>query len=239
MKAVILAAGKGERLGSITQDIPKPMIEIAGKPMLEHNIVMCKNSGIDEIFINLHHLPLTIKSYFGDGEEWGVTIGYSFEPELLGTAGAVKKLYEHLVGMPFLVIYGDNYFGSDFDLLDVKRFHEEKKSEFTIVLSHLDDVSQSGIAELTEDGRITRFIEKPINIGTHDSWINAGIYVVEPFILDGIRSGYTDFANDVIPLLITDKHDVYGYKMKKDVSPIDTPELLERQLSDYEKLGTK
>ena len=233
MKAVILAAGKGERLGPVTEKIPKPMIEIAGRPVLEHNIVMCRNSGIEEIFINLHHLPLIIKNYFGDGERWGVTISYSFEPQLLGTAGAISKFYKDLLGMPFLVIYGDNYFGSDLDLLDLKRFHEEKMSEFTIVLSHLDDVSQSGIAELTDNGRIIRFVEKPINHESNNSWINAGIYVVEPLILDEIRSGYTDFGNDVIPLLIKSKHAVYGYKMKNDVLPVDTPELLKKQLSSY------
>ena len=78
MKAVILAAGKGKRLGTITQNIPKPMIKIAGKPVLEQNILMCKNNGVDEILINLHHLPLTIKNYFGNGNKWGVNINYRF-----------------------------------------------------------------------------------------------------------------------------------------------------------------
>jgi len=232
MKAVILAAGKGERLGSLTEQIPKPMIEISGRPVLEHNIVMCRKNGIKDILINLHHLPQIIKTYFGDGEDWGVNISYSFEPQLLGTAGTVNKLYDDLSGMPFYVIYGDNYFGSDFDLLDLRRCHERKMSEFTIVLSHLEDISQSGVAEVTDNGRITGFVEKPIDVENNDSWINAGMYLVEPIILNEIAGGYSDFGNDVIPLLIKSNRNVYGYKMNNDVLPIDTPELLAKHVID-------
>ena len=96
MKAVILAAGKGERLGTITQKIPKPMIRIDGKPILEHNIFMCKNSRVEEIFINLHHLPNVIKRYFGNGESWGVKINYKYESKLLGTAGTISNFKEFL-----------------------------------------------------------------------------------------------------------------------------------------------
>ena len=83
MKAVILAAGKGERLAVVTQSIPKPMIVFHGKPILEHNVELCRKFGVTEIFINTHHLPDAIRSYFGDGSQWGVHIEYSFEPELL------------------------------------------------------------------------------------------------------------------------------------------------------------
>ncbi len=92
MKAVILAAGKGERLSEITQKIPKPMIEFKGKPLLQHNIELCKKFGIEDIYINLHHLPDKIRDYFGNGERFGVNIKYSYEKELLGTAGAVRRI---------------------------------------------------------------------------------------------------------------------------------------------------
>ncbi len=233
MKAVILAAGKGERLGTITQEIPKPMIEIAGKPILEHNILMCKNNSIEEIFINLHHLPLIIKHYFGNGAQWGVRISYKYEPKLLGTAGAVNNFCKELLDMPFFVIYGDNYF--DFDLHVLRQFHEEKQSDFTIALSKLDDISNSGIVELKNNGKIHRFIEKPINARNNNSWINAGIYFVEPIILNEIKNGYADFGKDVIPLLIKNGYNIYGYKMKKNVLPIDTPELLKKQSTINQK----
>ena len=113
MKAVILAAGKGERLGNITQRIPKPMIPINGKPILEYNIELCKKNGIDEIFINLHHLPHKIKKYFGDGSRFGVRIKYKYEAEILGTAGGVKNFQEDLGTDPFFVLYGDNLIDMD------------------------------------------------------------------------------------------------------------------------------
>ena len=229
MQAVILAAGKGERLGAITQMIPKPMIKIAGKPILEHNILMCKKNGVEEILINLHHLPHVIKNYFDNGEKWGVRITYKYEPKLLGTSGTVSN-YKDFLRKPFFVIYGDNYF--DFDLNILKQFHEEKRSDFTMALCQVDDVSNSGIAELRNNGRITRFIEKPINEETNNSWVNAGIYFMKPITLEKIKSGYSDFGNDIIPFLIESDYNVYGYKMKKKVLAIDTPELLEKTIKD-------
>jgi len=92
MKAIILAAGKGERLKGVTKKLPKPMIELNGKPVLQHNIELCKKYGINDIYINLHHLPEIITNYFGNGEKFGVQIHYSYERELLGTAGAVRKI---------------------------------------------------------------------------------------------------------------------------------------------------
>ena len=92
MKAIILAAGKGERLKEITNSLPKPMIKVKGKPILQHNIELCREYGVKDIFINVHHLPDVITDYFGNGEKFGVNIKYSFEEELLGTSGAVKKI---------------------------------------------------------------------------------------------------------------------------------------------------
>ena len=109
MKAVLLAAGKGERLKPLTENLPKVMISINGKPILEYHIEMLANAGTTDVFINLHHLPEKIMEYFKDGKKWGLKIQYSYEPEILGTAGAVKKLEKELRPGPFLVIYGDNF----------------------------------------------------------------------------------------------------------------------------------
>jgi len=230
LKAVILAAGKGERLGTITNDIPKPMIIINQKPVLEHNIIMCRENGINEIIINLHHLPHVIKDYFGNGNNWGVKIEYIFEPELLGSSGTVKNI-RHLLDKSFFVIYGDNYFNNDIDMFAIRKFHESNRSDLTIILSLLDDISQSGIVELTDKCKITNFIEKPINQGNINNWVNAGLYFLEQKILEEIDDGYSDFGRDVIPLLINNNYDIYGFKMKKRVIPIDTPDLLEKQLA--------
>ena len=104
MKAMILSAGEGTRLRPLTERIPKPMIPIAGRPILEHNIRLLAKHGIRELVINLHHCPDVVTDYFGDGHAWGVSITYSYEPVLLGTAGAVKKV-EALFDSTFLVVY--------------------------------------------------------------------------------------------------------------------------------------
>ena len=95
MKTIILAAGKGERLKGIVDTVPKPMVRIAGKPILQHNIELCRKHGITDLYINLHHLPDRIVDYFGNGEKFGVTITYSYEETLLGTAGAVRRIADH------------------------------------------------------------------------------------------------------------------------------------------------
>ena len=224
MKAIILAAGKGERLGDVTCNIPKPMIEIKGKPVLEHNINMCLRAGVKDICINLHHLPEKIKKHFGNGDNYGVKIKYNYETELLGTVGGVKSFNRDIGQHPFFVIYGDTYL--DFDLSTLKEFHERKGSDFTVVLFRLDDTSNSGVVKLDRCERIKKFVEKPINSETDSHWVNAGIYLIEPFILDKLNTEYYDFGYDVIPMLIDNGFNVYGYKTKKKVIIIDTPELL-------------
>ena len=123
MKAVILAGGFGTRISEESHLKPKPMIEINGKPVLEHNLEMCRKSGITDIYINLYHLGHKISNYFGDGSKYCVNITYNSEPKLLGTSGALLPFRKHLKREPFFIIYGDNYF--DFDLRVLKQFHEE------------------------------------------------------------------------------------------------------------------
>ena len=114
MKAFILAAGLGTRLRSLGLDVPKVMVPIGGKPLLEHHLELFKRQGIHEFIVNLHYLPEKITDYFGDGSKFGVSITYSHEPELLGTAGAVKKMETDLRGGSFIVFYGDNLVRVDF-----------------------------------------------------------------------------------------------------------------------------
>jgi len=234
MKALLLAAGKGERLEAVTKMIPKPMVEIFGKPILEHNILMLKNAGIKDIFINLHHLPEIITDYFGDGTKWGVNIDYKYEEDLLGTSGAVKSFSDILTDQ-FVVVYADNLFDSQLSLDPMIAIHNENQSDFTMGLCEVDDISLSGTVELTESNKVTKLVEKPQTNGIISGWVNAGIYFVEPIILKKIKNGYSDFGYDVIPLLIEQNFNVYGYKIKKKVLYIDTPELLEKTINDKYK----
>ena len=107
-RAMVLAAGLGTRLRPLTDAVPKPMLPVRGKPLLEHHVEALAAAGVREIVINLHHFPGVIVDHFGDGRRWAVRITYSHEPELLGTAGAVKRV-AHLFPEPFFVLYGDNY----------------------------------------------------------------------------------------------------------------------------------
>ncbi len=223
MKAFILAAGKGDRLGSLTATVPKPMLELAGKPILEHNILMCKNAGVEDIFINLHYLPNKITDYFGDGAKLGVNIKYNYEPELLGTAGGILFFLNNLKEEPFYVIYGDNY--TEFDLKDLKDYHESVNSEFTIALHRVDDISRSGVVQLGENNEIINFIEKPIMDHIEEGWVNSGIYLINSGVMDDLVKQNSDFAYDIIPQVINRNDKIYGYKIKNDLWAIDTPDV--------------
>ena len=227
MKAVLLAAGKGERLGRITKAIPKPMLQILGKPIIMHNIEMCKNFGITDIYINLHYLHDVITNYLGDGGEFGVSITYSQEKELLGTAGGVKNFANELARDKFFVIYADTVY--NYDLGVVYQEHCIKNADMSIVLFELDDVTQSGVVFMDGNNLILDFIEKPKN-ELNSNWVNTGIYLMEPELLDLIPHGFCDFATDIIPAFIKSKKNVYGVKMQSETLPIDTSMLYKKAL---------
>jgi len=227
-KAMLLAAGQGTRLRPLTDRVPKCMIPIGGKPILERNIQWLGKFGITEIIINLCHLPDAIRSHLGDGSKWGARIVYSVEREALGTAGGVKNVAWFFDG-PFVVWYGDNL--STCDLGRFWRFHQEKGGLATIALFHREDVSQSGIIGLGASDRVVRFLEKPKRDQIFSHWVNAGIYILEPGVLDFIPAeGRPDFGRDIFPLLLDAGHALYGYRMSHDEGLwwIDTPEDLRR-----------
>lgn len=232
MKAVILAAGKGERLKNITGEIPKPMINYKGKPLLQHNIELCKKFGIKDIYINTHHLADKILGYFGKGDDFGVSIKYSNEKDLLGTAGAVKKIANEFwktpLEDPFFVIYGDNYSQYDLGLL-VEKYNSIAGSN-VIAFHHREDVSESGVAEFNENGSIVKFIEKPKPGETDSRWVNSGIYLFSPDIIDFISDGFSDFGKDVFPLLLEKYIPLYGVRDESAVLAFDTPELINKNL---------
>ena len=230
MKAVILAAGKGSRIGDVTRSIPKPMIKYKGKPILEHNIELCKRNGIKEIYINTHHLPGVVKKYFGNGINFGVNIEYSFEKELLGTASALVNFKERLQEGSFFVIYGDNY--SNFDLLSLKAKADIVDTVAVIGFHYRKDVSTSGVAEFDNNGKILKFIEKPKPGETNSHWVNAGIYYLDPSIFDAIPNKFSDFGRDIFPMLLRNNVPLYGVCLDSEVRAFDTPEMLKDNLID-------
>ena len=228
MNAVILAAGKGSRLGSLTEAIPKPLIEFNGKTLLQHNIDLCRQHGIGQLFINTHHLAEKITGAFGDGSALGVHITYSYEPELLGTSGALRNFRQYLKDSPFFVLYGDNF--SQYDLGLLQDMFGRHGCMGVVAFHDRDDVSLSGVAEFDEDQRIVRFIEKPKQGETLSHWVNAGIYLLHPRIFDYIPAGFSDFARDVFPPLLARNVPLYGICQKAEVRAFDTPEMYKRSL---------
>ena len=234
MKAIILAAGKGERLKDITQDLPKPMINYKGKPLLQHNIELCKSHGIKDIYINLHYLPDKIKSYFLDGENLGVNIKYSFEPDPLGTSGAVRKIISEYWGKDsdsdksFFVIYGDNY--SEYDLTSIEKKIKDTNSIAVIAFHYRQDTLHSGVAEFDGNHRIIKFIEKPKPGESESRWVNAGIYCLKRDILNFIPEGFSDFSKDIFPELLKRNQAIYGVCNETDVRAFDTPEMYKKSI---------
>ena len=233
MKAVVLAAGRGQRLGELTKTLPKPMIEINGKPVLEHNLEMCRKAGIDDIYINLHHLPDIIRNYFGDGSKYGVNITYNYEQDLLGTAGALIPFKNELKNEPIFVIYGDNYIS--FDLLDLKLFNEKMNADISILFHWRHDINNSGMAEFDSNGQIKKFIEKPISTSKTDGWVNAGVYYIERTNILSIVKENDDFGFDFFPKCLSKGLKLFGLKKDIDLTAIDTPDLLSSSLEKFKE----
>ena len=228
-RAMILAAGLGTRLRPLTDRVPKCMIPLAGRPLLEHTVLWLRGYGVTDLVINVHHLAEVVERHFGDGARFGVRIAYSREDELLGTAGAVR-LGARGFEEPFIVWYGDNLSACRLDRLWA-RHRAGPGAAATIALFHRDDPTQSGIVGLTPEGRITRFLEKPTPAEVFSHWISAGIFVLDPRVLAAIPGGrFCDFGRDVFPALLARGEALYGYPMSADEGLwwIDRPEDLAR-----------
>ncbi len=235
LKAVVLAAGKGTRLGSLTQATPKPMLPVNGHPLIHYTLTLLASSGVTDVFINLHHCPDVLTAYCATGERWGVRITYSHEPELLGSAGTIRHLGDALGSAPFYVLYGDNYF--ECDLMALADFHRQTNALATIGLTEKADTSGSGIVALDTRGRIRRFKEKPSAEEVFSHLVNAGVYVLSPEVLPLIpASTPCDFGQAVFPALLARDHALYGL-LAGPVWGSDTPELY-RALLAHLSLGS-
>ena len=204
---VVMAGGKGTRLRPITYSIPKPLVPIAGYPCIEYTIESFYRAGVKDIIVTTGYKFDSLISGVIDLKYPDLNVLFSVEKEPAGTAGGVK-LTEHFIDGTFIVGSGDIL--SDFDIKEVLDFHRKKKSKVTIVLSEVDDPSQFGIVEM-EDHRITKFLEKPKPEETFSKLVNAGIYVMEPSVLEKIPYGKPfDFGKDLFPLLLSEGEEIYG-----------------------------
>ena len=248
MKAVIMAGGQGTRLRPLTSDQPKPMIPIANLPCMEHIVGLLKRHGFTDIAVTLQFMPEEIRDYFGDGSDWGVNIGYSVEDAPAGTAGSVKMAEQQLdlAGERLLIISGDAL--TDADLTRLLRFHEEKGSEATMVLKSVENPLDFGIVILEEDGRVSRFLEKPAWGQVFSDTVNTGIYLLEPSVMEEIPSeGEYDFSKELFPKLLEAGRPMYGYVTEDYWEDIGTLEqfasaqrdVLDGKVKDVRPPGTR
>ncbi len=209
MRAMILAAGVGSRLDPLTRNVPKPLVPIVNRPVMEYLILLLKQHGFHDIMVNVHYLGDVISDYFGDGSKWGVNIHWAHESELWGDAGSVKNAQAFFQNETFLVIGGDDL--TDMDLTAVVQTHKRKNAAATLALSIVDDPSEYGIVQLNEEGRITRFLEKPKG-EVFSKTANTGVYVFEPQVFDLMPQGaFFLFGKQLFPLMMERGLPMYGH----------------------------
>ena len=226
MKAMILAAGKGTRVRPITHTIPKPMIPILQKPVMEFLLELLREHGFTEVMVNVSHLAEEIENYFRDGQRFGVEIAYSFEGRIedgeligdaLGSAGGLKKIqnFQRFFDDTFVVLCGDALI--DLDLSEAVRRHREKGALASLITKRVprELVSSYGVVVTDEDGRVRSFQEKPDVADAASDMINTGIYIFEPEVLEYVPSGVPfDIGSDLFPKLVESGAPFYALPME-------------------------
>ncbi|HEX2235921.1 MAG TPA: NDP-sugar synthase, partial [Actinomycetota bacterium] len=209
MQAVVMAGGEGSRLRPLTSNMPKPMLPVANRPLIEHILELLRAHGTTDVVVTVQFLASVIRNYLGDGSDLGLTVSYSTEEVPLGTAGSVLNARDLLAG-PFVVVSGDAL--TDLDLGAVVDFHKERGAAATLVLKRMEDPLEFGIVMTGEGSRIERFLEKPTWGQVFSDTVNTGIYVLEPDVLDLIPADQPyDFSSELFPLMLDKGLPLFGY----------------------------
>lgn len=238
MKAIIIAGGYGERLRPITNTVPKPMIQVAGKPVLAHIIELFKKNCISDFILSLCYLPKVITSYFGNGSKFGVKIDYIFEDvnSPLGTAGAIASA-KALIDDTFIVTYGDIL--RDLDIKKMIDFHKKMNSFATINVYKRESKNAKSMVVIDQKKRIVDFIERPNRdqLKRNFIWVNGSFYIFEPEVFNFIPDNKkTDFGSDIFPELLKSQKSLYSYPSKGYFIDIGNIEKLELARKTFKKL---
>ncbi len=224
---LILAGGKGVRLKPITDEIPKPLLPVHGKPILQYGLELFKKFGITDIIFSIGYKGDKIKDYFGDGSRFGVNIAYVEETTPLGTAGPLNLARKQLTE-PFVMCNADEL--KDIDLADMYFFHKEKNAMATIALTTVPDPSNYGVARM-QGNRIVEFIEKPLV--PPSNLINAGLYILEPDVLKYVpKKGFAMIEKDVFPKIAAEGK-LYGYNFAGQWMDTGTLDRYDRAIKEW------
>jgi len=232
MKVVIMAGGKGTRVSSIANDIPKPMIPICGKPILEHQIECLKRNGLTEIILVVGHLGEHIKNYFENGKKFGCNITYYTETEPLGTAGALYKLTN--LTNDFILLNGDLIFDIDFSRMI--SFHREKNADVTIAVHPNSHPFDSAVIFSNDNNQVTRWLNKEDERTYYKNQVNAGIHIISPDFLEKCPQAKekTDLDRDMLKPSISNGK-IFAYSTPEYIKDMGTPERYAQVTSDIEK----
>lgn len=237
MQAVIMAGGKGTRLASVTKDIPKPMVPICGKPLLEYQIENLKENGVKNIILIIGHLGNVIQEYFGDGSSFGVDISYYYEDTPLGTAGSLSRIKE-LLEDSFFLVFGDLFININYERLF--NFHISKKALMTLFVHPNSHPYDSDIVITDNNNKVIGWsYKKDVRTQDYENLVNAGIYVIEKTAVGNIEkiqvensNAKVDLEKDLIMPFISSS-EIYAYHSTEYVKDIGTPDRLRKVIKDY------
>ncbi len=229
---MILAAGLGTRLRPLTNKLPKALIPINNRTLIEHTLLLLQKFNIKEVVINLHHLSEEIRSALGSGSRWNLQITYSDEPEILGTGGGIKKVQSILSGDTFLLINGDILV--DLDLGELSDFHKEKGGAVTMVLREVSDPEAWGCIKIDSDDRVRQIRTLPQDFGEGMRLrMFAGIHIIEPRLFHYLPPpGFSNLMDTYVEMILKGE-DIRGYTMKGYWADIGTPERYEAVKADF------
>lgn len=234
MKAMILAAGLGTRLRPLTNNLPKPLLPLANRPLIQYNLLLLKKYGITEVIINLHYHGDKLKKALGDGSSMGMQVSYSEESEILGTGGGVKKVSAFFADRSFILINGDILV--DVNLDKVVEYHLRKKATATMVLREDPEVDQWGSIEVDSQGRIRRILQRGEWTGERlAKYMFTGVHVLEPRIFSYIPGGrFYSIIDSYIEMLKKGER-IFGYIMTGYWLDLGTPERYRKAQIDLER----
>ena len=228
MTGMILAAGLGTRLRPLTDNTPKAMVPVAGRPLVDYALDTLLAAGITDVVINLHHFGEQIRGHLGDGSDRGARIRYSEEHPLLDSGGGILRVRPMLGEGAFVTINADTIV--DVELAEVLRFHEQHQALATLVLRKDADMDQFGVIRTDGEGRVRGFLDSrdPSVEGVLEPWMSTGVQVLEPEVFDFMPAGGVfSITRQTYPRMVVAGERVFGYIFKGRWLTVGTPEELE------------